>query len=253
MKAFETKFMDLDSRQIRVDTTYQRPVSDAEIKTIIKNWNPNIQREPHVSFREGKYWVFDGQHTILSLVAKNKGKPVTVRCKVFYGMTQLDEAELFLLQDGNSRDVTPMQQLKTRYNMGDPKIVSLVHAVEGAGIKMIWSGGAKDNGVVCARSLERAYDTLGAIPFASMMKTITKAWDGDKVGLSGQMVDGMAVFYKKYYGMFNEKSLITRLSNVKPSRIKSEIDGKFGDGKQKIAEIILEIYNKKCTVNKLPA
>jgi len=251
MIEFETQFMDLKSNQIKVDPVYQRPISDGEIKDIVKNWNPNVRNEPKVSFRDGTYYVFDGQHTIVSSVAKNGGKPVTIRCKVFFGLTQLDEAELFLLQNGCARAVNPIQRMHTRYKLGEQKIVDIVKAVECAGITVGFNGSKRTGQIVCARSLEKAYDILGIAPFRSMMNTVAKAWHGDKVSLSGKMIDGMTVFYKKYYGLFDEQELIDDLAMVFPSQIISSANSKVGDSTQEVARLICEIYNKRRRTKKL--
>ena len=251
MREFETQFMDLKSNQIKVDPVYQRPISDGEIKDIVKNWNPNVRNEPKVSFRDGTYYVFDGQHTIVSSVAKNGGKPVTIRCKVFFGLTQLDEAELFLLQNGSARAVRPIQRMHTRYKLGEQKIVAIVKAVESTGITVGFNGYQKNGQIICASSLEKAYDMIGIVPFQSMMHTIAQAWHGDKVSLSGKMVDGMTIFYKKYYGLFNEKELIDDLEKVYPSQIVSSATSKAGTPANEIARTICDIYNKGRRTKKL--
>ena len=51
--------------------TYQRSLQPDEVKEIIAQFNPYLMNEPKVSFRNGKYYVFDGQHTIGSLLQMN--------------------------------------------------------------------------------------------------------------------------------------------------------------------------------------
>ena len=87
--------------------TYQRPLQSDEVKEIIAQFSPYLLNEPKVSFRNGKYYVFDGQHTIISLLEMNEGKHIAIRCKVYYGMTEQEEAKLFSMQTGAGRKLSP--------------------------------------------------------------------------------------------------------------------------------------------------
>lgn len=59
---YEMKTIDTSVLIIPRDT-YQRPLEPNEVKEIIATFNPYLCNEPKVSFRDGKYYVFDGQHT----------------------------------------------------------------------------------------------------------------------------------------------------------------------------------------------
>ena len=60
--------------------TYQRPLQSDEVKEIIAEYNPYLRNEPKVSFRDGKYYVFDGQHTLVALLEMNNGKHFPILC-----------------------------------------------------------------------------------------------------------------------------------------------------------------------------
>ena len=69
------KMMVLDTSQIiapRED--YQRELKSERVKRIVKSFDERIANEPKVSFRDGKYYVFDGQHTIDARKVMNGGK-----------------------------------------------------------------------------------------------------------------------------------------------------------------------------------
>ena len=50
----------------------------------------------------GKYYAFDGQHTIEARKRLNGNKDCDIVCKVFFGMTPEEEARLFAAQTGTS-------------------------------------------------------------------------------------------------------------------------------------------------------
>ena len=110
MNEFKTEYSQINSKSIISEPSYQRMVDFSRVKKIVSNFNPNLVNPIKVSFRDGKYYVFDGQHTLKALVAKNNNRDLMVECKVYYGMTLEDEAKLFAEQNGISRTVESAQK-----------------------------------------------------------------------------------------------------------------------------------------------
>lgn len=81
---------------------YQRMLRMEKVSQIAENFSEYIANEPKVSYRDGRFYVFDGQNTVEARRTCNGGKDVTIRCKVFYGLTKEDEATLFAIQTGNA-------------------------------------------------------------------------------------------------------------------------------------------------------
>ena len=99
--------------------TYQRDLQTDEVKEIIAQFSPYLLNEPKVSFRNGKYYVFDGQHTIISLLEMNEGKNLQIRCKVYYGMTEQEEAKIFSMQTGAGRKLSPADKIRAELHAQD--------------------------------------------------------------------------------------------------------------------------------------
>ena len=58
---------EIDSSKITTPVSlYQRATDIKRVNEIAKNFDERIANEPKVSFRDGKYFVFDGQHTLLA-------------------------------------------------------------------------------------------------------------------------------------------------------------------------------------------
>lgn len=85
---------------------YQRMLRMEKVSQIAENFSEYIANEPKVSYRDGRFYVFDGQNTVEARRTCNGGKDVTIRCKVFYGLTKEDEATLFAIQTGNATCLT---------------------------------------------------------------------------------------------------------------------------------------------------
>lgn len=74
---------------------YQRGVQRKRVELIAADFNEYVANEPKISFRNGKYYVVDGQHTIEARILRNGGRALPILCKVYTGMTMQQEALLF--------------------------------------------------------------------------------------------------------------------------------------------------------------
>ena len=82
------KEMMINSDKLEVPrSTYQRELVLEEVIDISNHFNECIANEPKVSFRDGRYFVFDGQHTVAARVHRNGGNPLPILCKVYFGLT----------------------------------------------------------------------------------------------------------------------------------------------------------------------
>ena len=85
---------------------YQRGVQRKRVEMIAADFNEYVANEPKVSFRNGKYYVVDGQHTIEGRILRNGGKDLPILCKVYTGLTMEQEALFFAEQNGHSAPLT---------------------------------------------------------------------------------------------------------------------------------------------------
>lgn len=251
MIEFKKEWMMLRPSIINVDPLYQRSVDSRRISNMAKQWNPNLVNPPKVSFRDGKYWVFDGQHTIALWRQIHKGADKQIECRVFYGMTWLDESELFCLQNGIDKDPTTNDKLRAAYNAGNPDVVDMVNCAKLAGVNVDFINSKCNGRCMATAALFKTYKSLSREAFIEMLTAIIKAWDGDTDSLTGSIVLGMGQFYKTYYGKFQFNDLLATLKRVSPSYIIREGRDLAGQTKNKYFRVILREYNKKRTSRKL--
>ena len=218
-KGHEFEMKALYPSQIKYDPLYQRELDAKRAAKIAAEFDGDIFNEPKVSYRDGAYWCFNGQHSIAAwnIYHKNQDKPVN--CKVFKGMTWLDENEAFRKQNGLNKDPTTNQKLKAAFFASDPDVVGMVESAKLAGFIVDFAQGQIKNRIICTSTLFKAWKTLGRERFLDMLTALREAWDGDIDSMSNQIISGMTVFYKLYYGNFKRSDLVKGLSKIAPTEI----------------------------------
>ena len=237
------EYKDINTKLLCVDPLYQRKVDMRRVAQMNKDFRPEIVDPIKVSFREGKYWIFDGQHTAELLKLRNRGNDLPVECKVFYGLTWLDECELFLLQRGISRAVGVEDKYKARFNRGDKDVVAIVNIAQDLGIRVDFTKTKGNNRICALTTLDRIFTGLGDDDYREMLSIIRDAWDGDATSFSAEILKGMYIFFKTYKGQFNKKRLISQLHSVSPTVIIREGKASTSPGFSKYARQILNAYN----------
>jgi hypothetical protein len=170
-----------------------------------------------VSFRDGKYWNIDGQHRKYGAVKRNGGKDCVLMCRVHYGMTPLDEAMFFLHQGDGIAKITISDKLRVMYKIGDEQTMELVRGAVMAGWDIDNFNTKKGRGRIIAHStLLRVYKALSYEQYVDMLKTVRVAWDGDPDSVCREMLLGMGLFYKTYWGKFLSSDLIKNMKKISP-------------------------------------
>lgn len=239
-------YMQINTKDLCVDELYQRDVDPRKIARIVKNYDPCLVNPIKVSFRDNKYYVFDGRHTsVAEKSVKAKGKNVDVECKVFNGLSRLDEMELFVSQNGESSAVNANDKFRALMNFGDPDVVGMVKAAERAGVRVDFTRGIAHNKVTAIRTLMKLYLQMPTDQFIDMLSVLRQAWAGIPESFGREMLNGMQQFYANYYGDFNSKDLIKSLSKVAPIQIVREGKslGASTQAATTYARIILRVYN----------
>ena len=242
-KGHEFEFKYLYPSQIKFDTLYQRELDTRRVEKIVKEWNGDLFNEPKVSWRDGVYWCFNGQHTIAAWKKLHDKEDKLIYCKVFRGMTWSDECDAFIQQNGISKDPTTNQKLKAQFNNSDPDVVDMVKKAALCGYTVDFSTSKIPSRIIATSALFHAYKTLSPEAFLDMLTVIKEAWYGDADAVDARIITGMASFFKTYYGNFKTSDLVKNLKKISPSQIIR--NGKNYNTRTGYAAEILKIYNAK--------
>lgn len=243
--AFRKESKKINTKYLFVDDLYQRHLDTHRVAKIVDEFDPNLVNPIKVSYRDGKYWVIDGHHTMAALIAKNNGNDLLADCIVFYGMTWLDEVNMFLAQNGKyARTVNINDRLRAMNNAGDPAVSKMVKLTEKAGFVISFNGHKGSNRIVALSTLCKAYANLTEDEYADYLALLKKTWGGEQDSLSREILQGMYVFFKTYNGKFSTKNFVNRLHKVAPCAIIRDGRVSSAPGASKYARQILGYYNR---------
>ena len=249
-KGNEFDYKPLRPSQIRFDELYQRELDAARVEKIVREFDGDTFNEPKVSYRDGAYWCFDGQHSTAAWRKINEGEDKPLLCKVFHGMTWLDEADAFVKQNGLAKDPTTLQKLRTCFNSRRPDVKEMVTGAELAGFKVSFTKTRNGRNIPAVAALFKSYQKLGYKRYLDMLSAIAESWQYDPDSTSQQILSGMTEFYSRFWGQFRHEDLVARLKKVSPLAIMRQGKADKGRGNGYCREI-LRIYNRNRSTRRL--
>lgn len=158
---------------------YQRMLRMEKVSQIAENFSEYVANEPKVSFRDGRFYIFDGQNTVEARRTCNGGKDVTIRCKVFYGLTKEDEATLFAIQTGNATCLTAGERLRANLVAENPDALYFVGITSNAGVEFAYDGIRAPWKIYCIETAYELYKQYGCERYVEMLHIINEAWKGN--------------------------------------------------------------------------
>lgn len=244
---FEVRYV--DSVLLNPCAEYQRLLRMGKVARIAANFSEYIANEPKVSYRDGRYFVFDGQNTIEARKTCNGGRDLPIRCKVFYGLSKEHEALLFAVQTGISSELTAGEQLRAKLVAHEENACDFVSVTEDTGVRFALDGIRAPWKIYCIRSAYYIYKSYGAALYREMLSILVDAWDGDSDSFLSGILHGMARFLALYQGEYSRERLILRLRTVHPktiTRLAQNDTGNVADRhmKQMDKDFMLHYFNK---------
>lgn len=233
---------------------YQRGLENRRVREIAANFDECIANEPKVSARDGKYFVFDGQHTIAARKMRNGGQDLLILCKVYSDLTAEDEAMLFAQQTGFAAKVYPGAKIRALVFAGDPDATAFLDATESAGLSISFNQSRGQNRIGCVSTAYDAFLSVGADIYLEALRIIAAAWDGHKDSLRAETIQGVTEFVKLYHNEYDPKRLVSRCRRCDPMHICRSVKA-AGDSlpaPQKHIFEVWKIYNGTSKANALP-
>ena len=245
----------LTSKLIYPREIYQRGVQRKRVELIAADFNEYVANEPKISFRNGKYYVVDGQHTIEARILRNGGRALPILCKVYTGMTMQQEALLFVEQNGHSAPLSAGIKLRAKVAGDDAPSKEFLAATNRVGLAFNYDSlQLSDYRISCVGTALKLYNEMGEKIYCETLRLIVAAWDGKPDSFRASVLRGMMHFVELYHGEFSEERLVRALGSVHPMeiyRVGRDNPAKLPGGKKYVFPSYMA-YNGKGRKDALP-
>lgn len=204
---------------------------------------------PIVNFRDGHYWVVDGQHRVEALrVFFAPSDPGEIDCQVFTNLTDAEMAELFLAANRDRKAVGVFTNFMVACTAEEPEATAIRRMVEANGLKI--ARDAEDGSIRAVTALRKVYDAAGEIVLGQVLRVLRDAGDSSSEWFDARMIVGAGLVLNRFNGKTNQKLMATRLSEVPHGvngvlrRAESQRERTGNEKAQCVAATLVEIYNK---------
>lgn len=200
---------------LRVSGVAQREFSDSWGEYLQKNFNIDLVGMLTVSYRDGVYWVVDGQHRTHGLIAWAKREfgeewaDWTVHVNCHYNLTERDEAQLFL-SFNNRRTINAYDKFTVGVTADLPVPTDISRVTLALGLRV--DKARKPGSVSAVGALDYVYRMGDAVLLRKTLETIRDAWAG--MGFDADVIKGVALVINRYEGRIDEARLVKKLAAV---------------------------------------
>lgn len=210
-----TRIIDVKLGDLRVSTAAQREFNDTWGDYLEQNFNLDLVNMLVVSYRDGVYWVIDGQHRTHGLIAwakQNFGEEWpdwTTKVTAHYNLSERAEAALFLSLN-KRRNLTAYDIFRVGVTADLPIPTDINRVVLGQGLRVEQS--RKPGAVSAVGALDKIYRMGDAVLLRKTLATIRDAWAG--TGFDSEAMQGVALFINRYEGRYVEERLTKKLASL---------------------------------------
>lgn len=237
-----------------IEPEYQRRLNMSWAQWIADHFKPHLVEVLQVSFRDGRYWVFNGQHTMTALKIKFQDDNLPVTCKIYRGLTKEDEARLFYDFNTSTRKISSEAMLKARNAYGDKAVRDFLFTTRDEGFII-----DPDKSICCKYGIQavetafKCYGAIGADKYRRVLRLIKDTWEGERWAVAKNMLNAVSVLVRVYGELLDDKRFITKFKTVSQNRIEKEA-GDYRRENRRVpvayALAMVDIYNRGLGKNK---
>lgn len=229
------------------DPTYQRDLDTARVDRMSNEYDRTLLGVLEVSAREdGRYAIIDGQHR-WAVVERVSGADEHLACQVHTGLSQEEEARLFLEIDTGRRNLTWWDRWRARRGQGDPSVLAIDEVLKRHQLQV---NPAPDDGHIRAtKALETIVDDLGDLQLLdSVLIVLTSAFGRSFDAFDGGIMQGVALVLSHYDAdELDTDRLVLQLRDIPPRQLRARAiagrEAHRGTVPRLCAVVIVERYN----------
>lgn len=197
-------------RWIAVADTHTSPMAQRDLRPswaaeIAREFDPDRFTPPVLSHRDGKFYIIDGQHRFAAMRLMG-WEDQQLQCWVFSGLTEADEADLFLHLN-RSKVVNAFDKFRIAVTAGRSDEVDVEKIVRAQGLRISHDRG----GISCVSALLSVHRYGGPV-LGRALRIVRDAY-GD-LGFRAEIITGVGMLCQRYGSQFDDDRLVEKLTSV---------------------------------------
>lgn len=254
--------LDMDIRDLLIEEInvsldengYQRLIRSRKLQDMVKNVDRAMIDPILVSMREdGTYWCIDGHHRLEA--ARQRGE-TTIKCRIVYGLTIEEEAELFVKMAKGRSEITAYDTYRADLAAKDPNALAVRDMLAAFGFRFVDTTRRvktmRDDRlypIAAVSTVRDIYRQDDGKTLERVLDVVTNKWDIEEIMLATErpILAGLARMISRGEGVLDQKRFQRTLENMSPGAIKSKASTYrviMGGGEARaVVAAILEKYN----------
>lgn len=205
---------------LNIDLSYQRTETFDVVRAnkIARNFHKNELDPVHISYRDGKFYIVDGQHRVYAFILLNR-KYITGRMDY---MSFTEEVKAFMHQH-EDKELSPYDLYKAGLAISDPVDTALKDLTEKYGVEI--AATRSRNGVAKLQSITAAKDIIcvegiEALEWVFQLIHDTK-WENEPSAYSSLILRTFKQVYNRYAREMSHvyPTLVDYLNNMTPTSL----------------------------------
>jgi hypothetical protein len=194
-------------KELRIDPQAQRTLNEKRAQGIAANLVREAMGSIVVSERpDGSRYAVDGMHR--KRVCELEGIP-TIRAEVHYGLTQEQEAVLFLIKNRESSKPNPLDTYKVGLTGGIPLFVDTENVLAKHGLEM---GSTSANSVGAVSGVLRITESYGSEILDRTLTVAEGAWGRTGSTWDGMLLGGIGMLLGKHESVDDDDELAKKIA-----------------------------------------
>lgn len=215
-------FRKIKADDLGIDHRYQRPLSEASVNRIAKQFDPKLFGVVTVSERgDGTFWIVDGQHRVAAIRKMGNGQ-TEIPCEVLTSLSYEEEANVFHKRNAWKKTMTPQDKFRGALQSGDETAHRINETVSASGyavnLETSELHGGKIPAIAALQYVDKQYREGHLLLTIGLIRDI---W-GTDTGPRGTLITGVAYFLSLYRDIASRRRFIERMSTQTMDHLYSE-------------------------------
>lgn len=241
MEKLFKEIMYINTSKLTSKVVFQREVRSARVQKLVKTWNPAKCKPLQVAEVDGKYIVWDGQHTMAAAIMLNGGRDLDMPCFVTK-MTYEEAARLVATQYDNEVRLSTYETFVALVENKDPAALSILKAVEDLGLHI--SGHKSANNITCIATLKRIHNE-GFDVLSRVLYIAASSWEGTSDRFRKEVLEGIWKVVHAFGDSFRDADMVAKLRQYSVNYFIAESrSSQSRSPAMNVAEAIIGVYNK---------